>query len=76
MKRIKKWLNENNLSYEQVTLTDGESALMVATDYGGPHPSKEALKKQALIRNKIRRFKTLTAEPRGHKTAVLIKKAS
>lgn len=75
MKRIEKWLNENGLEYENIQLADGNKALMIKTDYRGPHPRKETFDKIYMIERKINRFKRLKMETRGYYTGVLIREA-
>ena len=70
--RITKWLSENDFTFREVRLTDGNTGIMVETDYEGLYPTKECIKKQRTIATKIRRYKNLKAETRGYHTAVLI----
>ena len=72
MNRIIKWLVENGFAFRQVVMTDGKPGIMVDTDYDGPYPTRECLQLQQAITVKVKRFKSLKAEPRGYCTAVLI----
>ena len=75
MKSIEKWLKENGLKYENITLTGGKPALMVDTNYIGLYPKKETFEKIDQIEKKIKRFKKLTCNACGFYTGVLIKEA-
>ncbi len=72
MNRITKWLSENDFTFREVRLTDGNTGIMVETDYEGLYPTRECLQLQQAITVKVKRFKSLKAEPRGYRTAVLI----
>lgn len=73
MKSIKKWLNENQLGFEEWTLTDESKAILVKTDYRGMYPTKESLNKIRKIESKVKRFKKLETQIRGFYQGVLIK---
>lgn len=73
MKNIKKWLKENNFTFEEIRLTDGTTGIMVDTNYEGLYPTRETFRKINMIENKCKRFKKITTKTRGHYTAVLIK---
>ena len=75
MNNIAKWLIEKGFDFRTVTMCDGKRGLMVDTNYEGPHPTKECLEKQEAIMRKVKRMKSLSAESRGHYTAVLILEA-
>ena len=72
MKAIEKWLKKNDLEFRHVTLTSGKVGIMVSTDYAGMYPTKKSGDQIRLIESKIKRFKKLKCEPRGHFSAVLI----
>jgi hypothetical protein len=72
MNRIIKWLDENGFAFRQVVMTDGKKGIMVDTDYDGLYPTRECLQLQQAITVKVKRFKSLKADPRGYRTAVLI----
>jgi hypothetical protein len=72
MNSIKKWLQNNGFTFKEVMLTDGKSGIMVNTDYDGLYPTRECLQLQQAITVKVKRFKSLKADPRGYRTAVLI----
>lgn len=72
MNRIIKWLDENGFAFRQVVMTDGKKGIIVDTDYDGLYPTRECLQLQQAITVKVKRFKSLKAEPRGYRTAVLI----
>ena len=72
MKRIAKWLEENNFKFEKVTMTSGTQGLMVDTNYTGYYPKKETYQAHDLIKNKCSRFKGIKTEPRGSYTGLLI----
>ena len=73
MRAIKKWLQEDQLEFEEWTLTDESKAILVKTDYKGMYPPRESLNKIYKIENKIKRFKKLETQIRGFYQGVLIK---
>lgn len=71
MKRIAKWLTQKGFTFKQVTVGT-KQGLMVDTNYSGMYPSMKTFDDHNMIRKKVSRYKSLTTEPRGYYTAILI----
>jgi len=79
MKSIAKWLTENGFVFRQVTMVteDGlKACLTVDTNYDGMYPKAKTFDDHDMIRKRVSRYhKSLTTEPRGYYTAILIMEA-
>lgn len=72
MIKVKNWLNKNNYTFKEITLTDGNAGIMVNTDYIGPHPTKDTYEQHRHIEKYITRHTSYKAQQRGHYTGLLI----
>ena len=73
MKSLEKWLLENGYNFKKITLSDGNTAIMVNTDYEGMYAPKEVYTIHETIRKHLKRCRTaFKTESRGSHTALLI----
>ena len=72
MRSIAKWLTVNGFAFKQVTV-GAKRGLMVDTNYSGMYPKMKTFDDHDMIRKRVSRYyKSLTTEPRGYYTAILI----
>jgi hypothetical protein len=73
MKSIAKWLTQKGFTFKQVTVGSSKRGLMVDTGYIGMYPDAKTFDAHNMIRQRVSRYhKSLTTEPRGYYTAILI----
>lgn len=57
MNTFKKWLVENNFTFETVNLVNGDLAYLIDLTYEGPYPSDATFKNHAIIRTKAKKLR-------------------